>query len=72
MRFCLGRSMPEMRAIGPFLLCLSLALFVPRITAADDPDDALPQDHPAVLAHRLDATSNLHFDRPSIRFWQSL
>src|SRR5260221_2250282 len=42
---------------------LALALLVPRIAAADHPDDALATHHFAVLADLLDGSSYFH-DRP--------
>jgi len=52
--------MPAMRAIA----ASALPLLVPRIPAADDPHDALATDDAAILAHRLDAGSNLHAEAP--------
>jgi hypothetical protein len=42
-----------------FLFLLTLALLVARV-AADDPHATMTPDDPALLAHRLDARSNLH------------
>src|ERR1043166_1791996 len=53
-RFSRGRSTPAIRAI------LALPLLVLGVPLADDPDDALPADHLAVLADRFDAGAHFH------------
>jgi hypothetical protein len=56
-RFSRGMSMPAMRAM--LLPSSALALLVPRVLA-DDHDATVPADDLALLAHLLDAGSDLH------------
>src|SRR5271165_5779171 len=56
MCLCLGRSTPEMRAIGALL---ALPLFVAWVFT-NDPHDALAADHLALVANLLDARSDFH------------
>src|SRR5437660_12434173 len=58
-RFSRGRLTPAILAIR-----LPLPLLVPRIRA-DDHDGAVPLDHAAPLAHRLDGRSYFHARRSS-------
>jgi hypothetical protein len=53
-------SMPAMRAISP-ALSSALALLVARVLA-DHHDASVPTDDLALLAHLLDAGSDLHGD----------
>src|SRR3712207_8189536 len=55
-RFSRGRFTPAIRAKFPLL---ALALLVARVRA-DDQHAAVPLDHAAAVAHRLDGRSDLH------------
>jgi hypothetical protein len=57
-RFSRGMSMPAMRAISDSSSS-ALALLVAGVLA-DHLDAPVPADHLALLAHLLDAGSNLH------------
>src|SRR5574342_25570 len=63
MRFSRGRSTPAMRAIF-WCSPLALALLVPGVGGADDPDHALAPDDLALVADLLHRRADLHDPRP--------